>query len=288
MRSSSQSGDPEAALVSFSRAIKLRPEFVDAYADRAQAEFAAGIPRIGSGTDGLPTTAGPITVPSREALDKAVENNLKAREAGSESATVLADLGRDLFYRGIVNGSPADLRSSHADLEEAAAKYRTQNHAALLLAAAELRMAEDNLALARVEEAEHEYAEAEKTLSERTASAEPIIAAALTDLHLIETVRPGLSARSAQVSQHLVAAGETGLPTPTGDKAAAGRPAVDVEGDLRPAGPRPRALHDLQTGRIRSRQGRRLGAVGVQGSAARRVGGAPGALRTRPAGWDGR
>ena len=225
-----QSGDPERAIVSFTRAIELRPEFVDAYADRAQAEFAAGIPRIGSGTDALPTTAGPVTVPSRERLDKAVEDNLKAREAGSESATVLADLGRDLFYRGIVNGSPADLRSSHADLEEAAAKYRNQDHAALLLAAAELRMAEDNLALARVMEAEHEYAQAEKTLSQRTASAEPIIAAALTDLSLIETVRPGLSARTEEVSQQLVAAGETGLPTPTGDKAAAGPPAVTLRG----------------------------------------------------------
>ena len=283
-----QSGDPEPAIVSFTRAIKLRPEFVDAYADRAQAEFAAGIPRIGSGTDALPTTAGPVTVPSREALDKAVEDNLKAREAGSESATVLADLGRDLFYRGIVNGSPADLRSSHADLEEAAAKYRTQDHAALLLAAAELRMAEDNLALARVEAAEHEYAQAEKTLSERTASAEPIIAAALTDLSLIETVRPGpLGAHRG--GQPATRRGRRVRPSDADRRQGRGRSSRgDVEGDIRPAGPRPRALHDLQARRVRPREGRRLGAVGVQGSAARRVGGAPGAVRTRAAGRDGR
>ena len=152
-----ETGSPEAAVVSFTRATNLRPEFVDAYAERAQAAFAAGIPRIGSGSDALPTTAGPITIPDREALNHAVEDNLKAREAGSESASVLVDLGRDLFYRGIVTANAADLRSSYAYLEEAAAKYRTQDHAALLLAAAQFRMAEDNLALAHTEEAEHEY-----------------------------------------------------------------------------------------------------------------------------------
>lgn len=223
-------GNPEAAITSFSRAIKLRPEFVDAYAERAQAEFAAGIPRTGSGGDALPTTAGPITVPDREALAKAVEDDLKAREVGSESATVLSDLGRDLFYRGIITHTSADLRSSTDYLEEALAKLRTQDHATLLIAAAELRMAEDNLALGRAEEADHQYAEAGQALGERTGSAEPLIATALTDLSLIETAHPGLSARTEEIGQQLVAAGDTGMPTPTGDKPASGRPAVSFHG----------------------------------------------------------
>jgi tetratricopeptide (TPR) repeat protein len=80
-----ETGNPEAAIVSFTRAVKLRPEFVDAYAERAQAEFDAGIPRTGSGADALPTTAGPVTVPSREALGKAVEDNSRrGRSAPSQ------------------------------------------------------------------------------------------------------------------------------------------------------------------------------------------------------------
>lgn len=225
-----ETGDPKAAIVSFTRAVHLRPEFVDAYAERAQAEFAAGIPRTGSGTDALPSTAGPVTVPDREALAKAVEDDLKAREAGSESATVLSDLGRDLFYRGIITGSAADLRSSHDYLEEAATKLRAQEHASVLLAAAELRMAADNLALAQVEEADHEYAEAEQTLKERAGSAEPLVATALTDLSLIESEHPGLTARTDEVSQQLVAAGDAGMPTPTGDKPVPGRPTVVLNG----------------------------------------------------------
>ncbi len=223
-------GNPAAAIPDFARAIKLRPEFVDAYAERAQAEFAAGIPRIGSGENALPTTAGPVTVPDREALNRAVEDDLKAREAGSESATVLVDLGRDLFYHGIIAGRPSDLRSSREYLEEAAAKLRTQDHATLLLAGAELRMAEDSLALVSVAQADREYEEAQTMLRQRTGDAEPLIATALTDLSLIETAHPGLSARTADVAQQLVAAGDTGMPTPTGDKPAAGRPDVTLRG----------------------------------------------------------
>ena len=224
-----ETGSPEAAIVSLTRAIKLRPEFVDAYAERAQAEYNAGIPRIGSGTNALPTTAGPVTVPDREALNKAVEDNLKAREAGSESATVLSDLGRDLFDRGLVTGSSADLLASHQDLEEAVAKLRSQDHASLLVAAAELRMAADDLALGR-EEADHEYAQAAATLRGRTSAAEPIVAVALTDLSLIATRHPRLVARADDTSQQLVAAADTGMPTPTGDQAKPGGAAVTMGG----------------------------------------------------------
>jgi hypothetical protein len=143
---------------------------------------------------------------------------------------VLANLGRDLFYRGIITHSPPDLRASHVYLEEAAAKLRTQAHAAMLVAGVQLRMAEDSLALARVKEAEREYAQAERVLGDRTGGAEPLIATALTDLSLIETAHPGLSARAEEISQQLVAAGDTAMPTPTGERPASGRPEVTLRG----------------------------------------------------------
>ena len=55
------------AISDFSRALKLRPRFVDAYIQRRQVEYAAGIPHIGTGTGSLATTAGGMTVPSRQA-----------------------------------------------------------------------------------------------------------------------------------------------------------------------------------------------------------------------------
>ena len=222
-------GDYAAAISSFSHVLALRPRFVDAYHDRAMAEYAAGIPKVTNAADALPITAGPATVPSLEALKQAVRDNERARDEGSDSATVLYDLGTDLFYQGLLGRNASDLRESRDVLEEAATKLKSQENATSLLSGAYLKIAADDLVLGDPE-SDAVLHRAVAQLHSPDVRREDAIARALTDLSLIATVHPQLAGRAQDVAQQLVAAGETGVLTLTGKEPKPGGPPVQLRG----------------------------------------------------------
>jgi hypothetical protein len=210
-------GYDTAAIADFSRALALRPRFVDAYAERAQAEYAAGFPLTGSGAGAEPTTAGPATIPRLDALDKAIEDDLRAREEGSGSATLLVDLGKDLFLRGVIRHQPDDLRASLTDLSAAIEKLKPQENASGLLAQAYLRRAEGDFAL-HTGSASAEFRRAGTELLAPDVPREQIVAAGLTDLSLIANAYPKLATAAGTFSAQIVSAGGSGSTTPTGAK----------------------------------------------------------------------
>jgi tetratricopeptide (TPR) repeat protein len=205
-------GDYQAAITYFAQAIKLRPRFVDAYYGRAQAEYAGGVPHTGSGLTTLPTTAGPVTIPSVAALNAAVKDGEQGRSEGGVSPTDLYDLGRDLLYRGLLERRASDLETSRSDLQRAASQLRDQPNSAYLVIGSELQIAEADLALGSVNAAAA-YKTAEAGLLRPEVPREQAVAAALTDLSLISTTRPALASRAATIADQLVAVGETGVPT---------------------------------------------------------------------------
>ena len=216
-------GNYRTAISAFNRVLAISPRFVDAYYDRAQAEFGAGFPRTGTGPAALPTTAGPVTIPTAAALAAAIHDDERAHDEGSESATLLLDLGRNLLYRGLIKRSQGDLRASHDYLSEGVAELKAQENVTTLLAAADLWMAEDDLALG-APATDRDYRVAETALQARDVPKETTVAAALTDLSLIKTSYPRLAARVAAIAPQIVAAGETGASTPSGGTASSQQP----------------------------------------------------------------
>jgi tetratricopeptide (TPR) repeat protein len=208
-------GDYPSAIADFSTAIKLRPHFVDAYVGRGEAEFDRGIPHTGSGATALPTTAGPVTVPTVAALDAAVRDDKRAATEGSASATVLLDLGKNLFYRGLLGRSPSDLKQSRNYLMRSITAFKTQSDARYVRAAAQLRIAEADLALGR-SGATAEYRTAEHTLLAPNVPLEEAIAPAMTDLSLIEATRPRLASAVAAARLQLISVGDLAGTTATG------------------------------------------------------------------------
>lgn len=202
--------DP-AAIADFNRALALRPRFVDAYIERAAVEFDAGIPHMGTGANALPTTAGPVTIPSTAALDKATADLEQARSDGSTAGTVFANLASDLTYRGLLTNSDSDLTQSRSYAEQAIDKLRAQENVASLLAYAYFVLAEDDLALGDPGAAAA-YRAAEMQLRNPAINAEYTVAAALTDLNLIETQRPQLASRADAIAEQIVAQGEITYP----------------------------------------------------------------------------
>lgn len=202
--------DP-AAVADFNRALALRPRFVDAYVQRAAVELDTGIPHIGTGPNALPTTAGPVTIPSTSALEKAAGDLERARADGSGAGTLLANLASNLTYRGLLTGSNSDLSQSRSYAEQAIDKLKDQENAARLLADTYFVLAEDDLALGGLDAAA-EYRAADVQLRNPGINAEYTVAAALTDLSLIETQRPRLSARADALKEQIVGQGEITYP----------------------------------------------------------------------------
>jgi tetratricopeptide (TPR) repeat protein len=220
-------GSYSAAIGDFNRALALRPHFVDAYHERGLAEFGSGFPHTGGGLDALPTTAGPVTIPSVAALDRAVSDDQRAHDEGSDSATVLVDLGRALLYRGLLERRASDLRASRDDLKVALSKLSSQENVTDLTASAELRTAEDDIVLGDAGAA-LAYRAADSALGSRGVPREVAVASALTDLSLIEVEHPGLASRVDALKEQLVAAGERGALTATG-RTATGAQTVQLE-----------------------------------------------------------
>ncbi len=222
-------GNYTAAISDFNHVLALRPRFVDAYHDRATAEYAAGIPKVSSTPGALPTTAGPATIPTIAALKQAVDDNQRARDEGSGSATVIYDLGTDLFYLGVLERSALDLRGSRDDLEQAATTFKSQDNATSLQSGAYLKIAAEDVALGDPDAAVA-LRRAVTQLHASDARREDAVARALTDLSLIETVHPQLAGKAHEVAQQLIAAGETSEPTLTGKQPKPGAPPVQLRG----------------------------------------------------------
>jgi hypothetical protein len=203
----SELNDP-AAISDYNHALALRPRFVDAYIHRARVEYDAGIPHLGTGANSLPTTADAVTIPSRQALDKATEDLEHAHDEGSTSGTLLANLAADLTYRGLLENRDSDLTQSHAYAEQAVEKLKDQENVASLLAVTYFILAEDDLALGN-RESDQEYAAAQAQLRNPGVNPEFTVAAALTDLSLIETKRPKLASAADALKERIVAQGET-------------------------------------------------------------------------------
>ncbi len=199
--------DP-AAISAYDHALAMRPRFVDAYIQRARVEYDAGIPHLGAGANSLPTTADAVTVPSKQALDRATADLEHAHDDGSTSGTLLANLAADLTYRGLLENRNSDLAQSHAYAEQAVQKLKDQENVATLLAVTHFILAEDDLAQGSPA-ADEDYRAAEAQLRNQGVNPEFIVAAALTDLSLIETERPELTARADALKEQIVAQGET-------------------------------------------------------------------------------
>jgi tetratricopeptide (TPR) repeat protein len=227
-RQALNTGDYPSAIQDFNTAISLRPHFVDAYVQRAQAELNAGIPHTGSGADALPTTAGPNTIASGAALSAAIRDDERAVEEGTSSPTLLSDLGKDLLYRGLLAHSAADLRESRSDLAESLRTFKSQQNSTYLTAGAKLRIAEDDLALRRPAAAA-EYHQAEQALLAPDVPLEAALAPALTDLSLIESTRPALRGAVAAVRRELILTGDLAGTTLGGRPPSASAPTKPVQ-----------------------------------------------------------
>ena len=208
-------GNAQAAITDYDRALAQRPQFVDAYIDRAAAEYDAGIPHVGSGYTSQPTTAGPVTIPTRAAIDKDVADLEQARDRGSDAPTLFADLSDGLEYRGLLEHSNSSLRESRDDAEEAAARFKDQQYVAAELITTRFVLAEDDLALGDPA-TDADYRAAESELQAPGVNTEVAVAAALTDLSLIENEHPALASKADALKAEIVAKAEAGHPTPTG------------------------------------------------------------------------
>jgi hypothetical protein len=202
--------DP-AAIADFNRAIALRPKFVDAYIERAAVEYDVGVPHMGTGANALPTTAGPATIPTTAAIERATSDLEQAHSDGSTSGTLFANLAGELTYRGLLTSNNSDLSQSRSYAEQAIDELQTQTNVAGLLADTYFVLAEDDLALGN-SQATAEYRAADVQLRNPTINDEYTVAAALTDLSLIETQRPSLAARADAIKQEIVAQGEITYP----------------------------------------------------------------------------
>ena len=202
--------DP-AAIADFNHALALRSKFVDAYIERAAVEYDAGIPHMGTGADALPTTAGPVTIPTTAAIDRATSDLERAHSDGSTSSTLFANLAGDLTYRGLLTNSNSDLSQSRSYAEQAIDELKNQENVAGLLADTYFVLAEDDLALGN-SQASAEYRAADVQLRNPAINDEYTVAAALTDLSLIETERPSLAARADAIRDEIVAQGEITYP----------------------------------------------------------------------------
>lgn len=209
-------GNYRVAITDFDQTLKLRPRFVDAYYDRAQAEFGAGFPQVSTDATSEPTTAGQATIPSVAAIQAAVGDDEQARGDGSDSATLLGDLGKDLFYLGVIKHSASDLEQSHKFLVDSVDQLNTESNVTSLLADAYLRMAEDDLVLGNPGSG-REYDLARSELTQPTVSGEQTVATSLTDLSLIQLFHPALASKVVALNQQMVATGEANAQTPTGD-----------------------------------------------------------------------
>ncbi len=174
------SGEPEAAVTEYSRAVELRPDFGIASRDLAQAIMATG------SAPGNVFRANFTT----EAVEQAIGALEAARENRADTAGVMLNLGAMLFHRAIQSESQADMeRSLEATAEglllgDAFDKtYGEHNYAELI------GLMNYGLALAgtgRLEEASEKYRELAGLIFELPPSRRPLlVGSALMPLDLL-------------------------------------------------------------------------------------------------------
>jgi tetratricopeptide (TPR) repeat protein len=192
----------DSAIVNLRRAIQLRPKFVVAYADLAQASESLGVPAADM-------TAGPVTVPTISAIKLAIGYDRKAIANGSLSPNVLFDLGVMLLDEGLLTHDDTAVRESRAASHDAYVRFSDQlaagRHPGAFLWQAEFNTAEADLVLGAAS-ARDEYRRAEHDLVKQgSTSSVDYIASPLTDLHLIAQTRPRLATEALALEDELVA-----------------------------------------------------------------------------------
>ncbi|MEA2390573.1 MAG: hypothetical protein QOK31_682, partial [Solirubrobacteraceae bacterium] len=188
--------DFAGAVAHFSKALELEGGFTEGYTQRALAEFAAGQP--------LPNES---TVPPTQTLERVAADQRKALSLGSESPTLIRDLGAVLFYLGLRKNDDGILRESIDRSEEAAKRLPNDEISAYTIA-------EAKLALGDFEEARKDFAAAEtRTQRFLPPSREAGVAAVLTDFALIRQLRPSRAKQIDEVSDELESKASVGSVT---------------------------------------------------------------------------
>jgi tetratricopeptide (TPR) repeat protein len=178
--------DYAGAVRDFNVALAHQPGFVEAHVQRGTAAFAAGQP--------LPNEA---SIPPIAALERAAADERKALDLGSESPSVIGDLGSVLLYLGLRKHDDGILRESIHHSEEAAKRLPDDEGPAY-------NVAEARLALGDIEEARKDFAAAEQRTERRAPpSREGQVASVLTDFALIRQVKPDRSKEIDDLSNEL-------------------------------------------------------------------------------------
>jgi tetratricopeptide (TPR) repeat protein len=191
--------DYRLAIAHFRRATADWPEAVEAYADLAQAEFAQN----------EPDATGVFTVPKQSSLTAAIDDDSKAIENGSDSATVIADKAANTLFLGLLTHDDDRVREARELSAEAVDRFEEHvnegRHPGALLVTARFSVAEADLALGAAT-AGAEYSRAIEQMVALRSEVNPcvIARASKTDLHLIAASHPELHAR-AEATQERVA-----------------------------------------------------------------------------------
>lgn len=196
------SNDARAAVEHFSKAIKLDPEFADAYVGRADAAFLAGSPLALSGGS---------NVTSPETLVRVIADERRARELGIRDPLFHGKLGSDLLSLGLQRRDDKALEESVDLLREAMRSSENDPSAAYDLGAA-------LVALGRYDEAGRAFdiavertvfveRDGKKEKRNDPLSEEEFLAVGLEDLqNVAEQGEGSIAERIAGIKQRLVSA----------------------------------------------------------------------------------
>jgi tetratricopeptide (TPR) repeat protein len=168
----------------FSEAIRLRPSFAAAYASRATATFSAESPQ----------QSGFISLTTRTALRRSIEDGRKALELGLRNVNVLASIGFDAFELGVLDFD-ADLLAESLRFNQEAASLAPRDPPIVF------NMAVALLAAGEAERAEGLYRRA-ASLARGQGS---VVAGALTDLAFLQRFRPLLKGDVTRMKEIVVA-----------------------------------------------------------------------------------
>jgi hypothetical protein len=190
-----------AAVSELTRATRLWPGFSAAYSDLAIAQYEVSRP---SGKE--------AETPSIDALTKAVADDRRAIETGSESPTVSFDLGADLLYLGLETNSNREIRQARRLSSDAARRFNVQRNQGRYpggyLISARFTVAEADLALGLASARDYCAAVATMLQLKREMSPEAVEQAAGADIKLIVRERPWRRGVARSLLAHVKAAAQ--------------------------------------------------------------------------------
>jgi len=185
-----------------SRAVKLRPKFVDAWSDLALAKYSEGTPQPYVNNEQTQIAGVPALKAALHADQEAIDN-------GSESPNVRFDLGSNLLYLGLLTHNDDLVRQSRGVSVDADKRFadqlRSGRHPGSFLLYSDFDTAEADL-VDGSGLAGGEYRAAEQRMLRLRAelSVESVVADALTDLNLIAQTRPRLAGRAGAIEDQIL------------------------------------------------------------------------------------